>query len=438
MNEENIIKTGDHIIIQRQNYSKLHKLKSNGTVSLGKDVVELENVIGKKYYSTFRMVVRPKNKRVYTLEESEFTASIQNVNIDKSGEDNRNIIDDGSSQQLTTDEIHKLRDDALSSSDIVEKLITNSKTFNEKTEYSQEKYLKKKEKKYFEFIQIRKPTLRLLADLYYRQDPGKVQGVRIDDLSQILSFSNIHCDSKVLLYDSGTNGLLPAAITNALGKNTTGSLIHMHPGNVCQKEAFLALKFQTEQSERCINVCLYSVLRCFYQEFQHNVEFENISKTTEKTIEDQEMKEEKSGNKPEKVDKITTGNNKRKLDDNSDGHVAKRACWQIDNERACRLLSNKVDALVIVAKEHPTNIVDELLQFLDYGKPFVIFSLLREVLEELYVHIKSKVGYIGLNLSNNLLRNYQVLENRTHPDVNMNSGGYLLTGFKIDCRDTDK
>lgn len=440
MSEDNTINIGDYIVIQRQTFTKLHKLKSNGTVFLGKDQVELENVIGKKYYSTFRMVTRPKNKRVYSLEETEFVKSIQNLNIDKSGVDNRDIIDDGSSQQLSTEEIHKLRDDALSSSDIVEKLITNSKTFSNKTEYSQEKYLKKKEKKYFEYIQIRKPTLRLISEIYYRSDPGKVQGIRIDDLSQILSYANIQQDGNYLLYDSGTSGLLMAAITNTLGQNTNGNLIHMHPGSVCQKDAFLALKFSSEQSERCINVCLYSVLRCYYQEFCTkkindnkietpdiiNEKINNISSE----VEDVEMKETIN------VEKRSESSIKRKLSTDESEPKAKRPCWQIDNEKACKILINKVDSLIIVAKEHPSNILFELLQFLNYGKPFVIFSLLREPLESLYLELKSRAGYIFLKLSNNMLRYYQVLENRTHPDVNMTCGGYILTGFKVDIKDS--
>lgn len=101
--------------------------------------------------------------------------------------------------------------------------------------------------------------------MFYRQDPSKTLGIRIDDLSQILTYANIHSDGNHLLYDSGTSGLLSAAILNQIGANTNGHLIHMHPGNECQKSAFVAMQFPQEQAERCINVNIYSVLRCFYQ-----------------------------------------------------------------------------------------------------------------------------------------------------------------------------
>lgn len=54
-----------------------------------------------------------------------------------SGVDNREIIDDGSSQKLSTEEIVNLRACGMSAQDIVSQLVENSKTFMNKTEYSQ-------------------------------------------------------------------------------------------------------------------------------------------------------------------------------------------------------------------------------------------------------------------------------------------------------------
>lgn len=151
------------------------------------------------------------------------------------------------------------------SSKIIEKLVENSKTFHTRTEYSQDKYLLKKEKKYFEFVQIRQPTIRLMADIFYRQDAEKVLGIRVDTLSQIICYSGVCGFGNYLLYESGTNGLLPAAMINSMGADTDATLVHMHPGNVPQKQALLALKLPVEQQQRCISVNLYSVLRQYYQ-----------------------------------------------------------------------------------------------------------------------------------------------------------------------------
>lgn len=395
--DKNAINVGDFLIVQRQGYTKLHKLKSHGTLSLGSFNVEMDNIIGEKYSETFQMKNFPGNKRLFTLEKVDEVASVSSINIAKSGQDNRDITDDGQSQNLTNEDISKLKSEELNSNTIVEKLINNSKTFASKTEYSQEKYMKKKEKKYFEYVQIRRPTIRLLATMFYRQDPTKTLGIHIDDLSQILTYANLQSEGTHLLYDSGTSGLMPAALMNAIGHNTDAHLIHMHPGNECQKSAFVAMRFPKEQVDRCINVNLYSVLRCFYQQ-----------------------KDSYNNEEPECK--------KLKLENTDE---QKRPSWQKENERACRLLESKVNSLIITAKEHPLNIVSELTQFLKSGRYLVIFSISKEPLVDVYTHLKDKLNFINIRIMSNFLRNYQVLPNRTHPEVNMSTGGFILTAYKL-------
>lgn len=394
-----VIKSGDYVIIQRQGYTKLHKIKEHGTISLGQFTIELDNCIGHKYFDTFQMKVI--DKKLYTLEKVKQATTVLDLCRDTCGIDNRNITDNGDSQNLSKEEIVRLQEESVSSTDIVEKLIENSKTFNTKTEYSQEKYIKKKEKKYFEYIQLRRPSIRLLAQMFYRQDPSKTLGVRIEDLAQILTYTNIQSDGNYLLYDSGTSGLTTAAMMHSIGSNTKGHLIHMHPGNECQKNAVMAMQFDKEQTERCINVNLYSVLRCFHQ-----------SKETFKVHENEMENEEEVPTK------------KIKLDDN-------KTCWQIENERACKILEKKVDGLVVISKEHPVNIVKSLQQFLRGSRNLVVFNMFREPLQELYIHLKTKCDFVCIKLSSNFVRNYQILPERTHPEVNMTSGGYILTAHKL-------
>lgn len=141
---ENKIKVGDYIIVQRQGYTKLHKLKEHGNLILGSFTVEMDNIIGENYYDTFQM--RNTKKKLYTLEKVNEINKTINLNIETSGVDNRNITGDNNSQILTKEEIDELKNAEFSSNNIVEQLITNSKTFNMKTGYSQEKYIKKKKK----------------------------------------------------------------------------------------------------------------------------------------------------------------------------------------------------------------------------------------------------------------------------------------------------
>lgn len=50
--------------------------------------------------------------------------------------------------------------------------------------------MKKKEQKYYEYITIRKPTLRLISEVLLRQ-PTKLLGLRMDTLAQLVTKSEV-------------------------------------------------------------------------------------------------------------------------------------------------------------------------------------------------------------------------------------------------------
>ena len=91
-----------------------------------------------------------------------------------SGKDNRNIKNDNKSQPLGSTDIATLREKGATGPEILDTLITSSKTFGQKTEFSQDKYLKKKERVYGDTLVFLKPTLSIIADYYYKKDPSKI------------------------------------------------------------------------------------------------------------------------------------------------------------------------------------------------------------------------------------------------------------------------
>lgn len=245
---------------------------------------------------------------------------------------------------------------------------------------------------------------------------------------------------------------MAAAITSAIGANTTGHLIHMHPGNECQKNAFLAMQFPFEQANRCINVNIYSVLRCYYQnkssysENSKEKQDVNVLNNSLNTLECTSKEVEKSSigsdsNPVQQTDK--EGKSGDITEDNLDGEPSnkkiklidcvQKKSWQVDNERACKLLEKKVDSLIVTSKEHPVTIVTELLPLLNTNRNLVVFNLLREPLQDLYCYLKSRTDIVNIRFMNSFVRNYQVLPGRTHPEVNMTNGGYILTATKVKC-----
>ena len=61
--------------------------------------------------------------------------------------DNRNIVDSSTHQKLSKEEIMSLRGEGKAGDEIIKQLVENSATFEDRTEFSKAKYLKKKKKK---------------------------------------------------------------------------------------------------------------------------------------------------------------------------------------------------------------------------------------------------------------------------------------------------
>lgn len=298
----------------------------------------------------------------------------------------------------------------------------------------------------------------MLAEIMYRQDPEKILGLRIDSLSQLISYSNVCATGNFLLYESGTNGLVTAALLNAIGANTSGILLHLHQGNVPQKLALQALNLEKEQLDRCISANIYSILRQYYQrdggiKRKHDdiadseticasaklpkVDGDNVENEMEV---DQVNRDDNTGNGSEEANGTTQAAAKQNPNDESKDTNNKPTPpkWMLENERGCELLRENLDALIIVAKEHPVAIMNTLLPFVKPSRPIVIFQLSRDILMEAFIDLKSSGKVTGLKLTSNWLRMYQVLPNRTHPDVNMSgNSGFVLHGYTVRNCDTN-
>lgn len=69
------IKDGDYVIIQRQDYMKIHKVPCKNTISLGKYEIEINNIIGDPYWSTYKLEPKANSKRVHELKKCDKCAA---------------------------------------------------------------------------------------------------------------------------------------------------------------------------------------------------------------------------------------------------------------------------------------------------------------------------------------------------------------------------
>jgi len=100
--------------------------------------------------------------------------------------------------------------------DIVEALCSNSATFETKTEFAQDKYIKRKSKKYVVRVTLRRPTARVLCESMFEKTGGqRTWNLRADTLAAALSMANIAANGRVLVVET-CQGLLAAAAVERL------------------------------------------------------------------------------------------------------------------------------------------------------------------------------------------------------------------------------
>ncbi|XP_064484379.1 tRNA (adenine(58)-N(1))-methyltransferase non-catalytic subunit TRM6-like isoform X2 [Ornithodoros turicata] len=353
-----------------------------------------------------------------------------------SGLDNRNLIDDGRSQKLTRDEIESFKTDGTSAETIIQTLVEHSTTFKAKTEYAQQKYLKKKQQKYLQYVTIEQPTARLLAEMYYAQSPLKLGNMRIDALAQLLTSCNVISGGRYIVFDSWL-GLVTAAVLERLGKQ--GSIIQVYPGQGPQssyRQAVQALNLEDDHVHSILYELPFTRAFALSQGSPCDVMTSALSPDQSETpLESgQPMEFTETDADPEAADKSNSGSLSRDTKDTKDKLRVERRLRRLEEqEKAIQLLKTKsLDGLLVTSGNNPTQVTLTLLEFVAPSRPFAVFCTYQEPLVECYSTLKAKGNALFLKLSETWLRTYQVLPNRTHPAINMSGGGgYLLTGIKV-------
>mmetsp|Transcript_13555 Transcript_13555/g.27512 ORF Transcript_13555/g.27512 Transcript_13555/m.27512 type:complete len:634 (-) Transcript_13555:93-1994(-) len=142
--------------------------------------------------------------------------------------DNRNLIDDNTSQTLTQTQVHTLLSTQTPGSTIVAALISNSSTFSSKTAFSQAKYVKRKQLKYQPRCRIVRITPSTLCSAMHLRDARKICNLREDTLGQVLSNANVCAGQRVLVVDTAVQGIITASCVRRMGGY--GSVLSLYCG----------------------------------------------------------------------------------------------------------------------------------------------------------------------------------------------------------------
>ena len=417
-----MIREGDTVIIRMHDDESSHMLMVKGTQKLFKRKVDVVGLVGAPYGSIFEVgtnnVTRVKDGTILELDDvadTEIAASgsegmssnpNEKKNVVVKG-DNSNYNDTNTAQKLTVDEIKKLKAQGASGSAIIQSLIANSDTWNAKTEFAQEKWLKRKAKRYIKLMRVMETTPTTLCEVYHTKSRDKICGLRHDSLAHILSHSGVWAGSRVLLVETCV-GLLVGSF--AYRMQGAGAIMAMYTGLQPHFELVDALNLSDDAtsiiqpfSSKEMSTAVSDVLK------------DGFMKTTEEPA---YVKPAFLEANPEKESTWVPGRSH-----NSTGRkpqdVAK-VRWQL------RLGMN---SLVMACRYNIIPILKKALHLLVPSSPIVLYCEFVEPLNEAYLFLNHNDLALRMIVSDTWMREFQTLPGRVHPQMYMTtSSGYILTG----------
>ncbi|ETB60334.1 hypothetical protein YYC_02640 [Plasmodium yoelii 17X] len=183
------IKKHDFVLIDDELKCRLHKV-ADMKIRIKKNYINLLFLVNKKYGSTFSFI----NNKWVRIKKPKHKLDID-YDEDIAGT-NKDIYHNNNSQKLTEENIAEIKEMNYENPyEIVQKLVDNSATYNEKTVISQFKYIQKKLKRHLCQFTVYECNIFNLVNFYYKYFPEKISYIRVDYLANLL----FHLNRSVLI-----------------------------------------------------------------------------------------------------------------------------------------------------------------------------------------------------------------------------------------------
>ncbi|WIA33537.1 hypothetical protein OEZ86_006661 [Tetradesmus obliquus] len=500
---------------------------------VGKFRICVGQLIGAPWGSTYKLAV--DGSRLLPVTEHE---PVLGPAVDEIDKDNATLVDANQRNQgLTSQDIAAMAASGKAGEDIIAALCSNSATFEGKTEFAQEKYKRRKARKYTTSLSLRRPTSWGLCEVMFDKAPAGIWNLRPDSLSLLLSLANVAAHSRTLLLDN-CQGLLAAACAERMGGH--GVLCCVGTGGKAPALSGLR-QLNLGQQQRAV-VCMAQLTdvqqaaerleargeqqQQQQQQVQANgssqeqpvpekkpvaaaaepaaaapmaVDGEEDSATAaaggvtvpagvpvaaaaavaavhedevlalyDNIAEDGSAEQEQ----PKKKQRRSTGRHQQQQQqpdpqeaaaaaaaaaagpaDGNQPHqqqpqqqpgqpeqqaaaeAGTRGSYTASPEQLESLLGQGFNSCIIAAPRlHTASILKQVLPLLAPSTPFVVFSPWQQPLAEAMAQLTARKAALMLQLQESWMRPYQVLPGRTHPHMNMTTGGtggYILSGTTV-------
>ncbi|EPQ60453.1 Gcd10p-domain-containing protein [Gloeophyllum trabeum ATCC 11539] len=383
-----LIQDGDTVLLRLPNGDvRSIKLEKDSTVNLGRvGSFNASDLFNHTYGLTYDIsgkkleVIPPRS--IQEVEDTEAT---------------NELINDGEFvQPLTSEEIETLKKSGVPASEIIKRQIEQHANYSLKTEYSKEKYKKRKEAKYSKTFTTIEPTLFNVCEYWFKKDQSRLRDIRCDTLSQMLHLASVRPGGRYIVVDDAS-GILVAGVLDRLSGD--GRVI-----SICDVESSPAYPVLTQLNLK--KEALSTVLSSL-----------NWATADEEYI---PMLAASGTSREVKSERQKVRASKRKAA--GDSLVSVRE----------ELFDGEFDGLLVASEYDPLSIVEKLSPYLAGSASIVVQSPNIQVLADLQSQMRQIPHYLAPAVTEVWLRRYQVLPGRTHPFMNMSgSGGFLLHAIKM-------
>eukprot|EP01065_Artemidia_motanka_P033644 TRINITY_DN40661_c0_g1_i1.p1 TRINITY_DN40661_c0_g1~~TRINITY_DN40661_c0_g1_i1.p1 ORF type:complete len:433 (+),score=139.25 TRINITY_DN40661_c0_g1_i1:50-1348(+) len=297
--------------------------------------------------------------------------------------DNRELLDDNQAQTTSADDLRQLRKEGATGDDLVKKCVEGSTTFASKTAFSQQKYIRKKQKRWDFRCSALEPTLARVIEYYVAKKPEKAMSLRVDSLAQLLNQANVHANSRTIVVDNAAGLVCGAVVQRQGGMGRVYNLCRGAPNNSVYD--WLSLSSVAESTLR------------------------HVALTSDPlTVPPPPADAEERAPRDHRTVLATTS-------------------------AVAELVADGASSLVVCAQHDPTEVFTALLPLLAAGCSFSFFCKHPEPLLSLSQTLRKEKTALNVLLTESFWREYQVLPDRTHPHVWMNmSSGFILSGQVVE------
>jgi tRNA (adenine-N(1)-)-methyltransferase non-catalytic subunit len=374
---------------------RVFKLTAGSIIKLGKfGSFYASDIIGHPFGYTYEIV----GDRQLRIVSDSF---VEDVNELEADENNQDLFDDPSAQQLTRNDIEEMKKSTTDGGRaLIEKVISGHVAFDKKTTFSQEKYLKRKEQKFLKrFTPIPIGSSELIEYYSDKESPSKVMDLTEESLGLIMSLANIKPGGNYLVVDD-VSGVLVAAMLERMGGE--GVIVVSHDDEHPKLDGLRYLNLP----EKYIESRVRSISWLDFLDPNQEAEYEY-----------REMSSEKFDSLPANL-KLQYTRRKRR----SENYAFVRNL--IDNK--------KFDALVISTTIHVPTLIPRVIEAVGGSRPVIIYDASKEPLLQTSQVLMKDLRILAPTIIETRVRKYQTLPGRMHPHMTMRgTGGYIMWGTRV-------